>query len=45
MPWYLGVIKGLGLSTKIEMLFVNNENFYCIQFDLLLVLDILAVHS
>jgi hypothetical protein len=36
LHWYLGVIKGLRLSTKVEMLFVNNEILNCNQIDMLL---------
>jgi hypothetical protein len=40
LPWYLGMIKGLRPSTKVEMLFVNNENLNRNQIGVLLVLDI-----
>jgi hypothetical protein len=40
LPWYLGVIKGLRLSTKVERLFVNNEILNCNQIYMILDLDI-----
>jgi hypothetical protein len=40
LGWYLGVITGLRLSTKIEMIIVNNEIVNCNQINMLLVLDI-----